>query len=166
MVYPLNKAIPRLRRDLGMTRAVADVALILEPIIQWIHRATNWLRISGGELILMSPAAGESATERERLVRDPRAHVIVPQTDEVKQVLEQAIRMDRVLVYLRMASFEQLREDTRLSEALALVRALDEAVQSVCASVNVKYFSPKDMKPRESQTPSGSLTAVSRAAVS
>lgn len=166
MVYPLNKAIPRLRRDLGVTRTVAEVASILEPIMQWGKRATEWLRVSGGELILMSPAAGESSAERERLVKDSRAHVIVPQTDEVKQVLEQAIRMDRVLVYLRMASIEQLREDTRLLEAFALVRSLDEAVQSVCASVGVPYFSPKDMKPRKSDEPSGALTVVSRTAVS
>ncbi len=151
MVYPLNKAIPRLRRDLGVTRTVAEVGAILEPIFQWAKRATDWLRVSGGELILMAPTSGESSGERERLVGNPRAYVIVPQTEEVRQVLEQAIRMDRVLVYLRMATMEQLREETRLQEAFELVRTLDLAVQSVCASVGVKYFSPKGMQPRTTE---------------
>jgi hypothetical protein len=158
MVYPLNKAIPRLRRDLGVTRTVAEVGAILDPIFVWAKRATDWLRISGGEMILMAPTTGESSGERERLVGNPRAHVIVPQTEEVRQVLVQAIRIDRVLVYLRMASMEQLREETRLQEAFELVRTLDVAVQSVCATVGVKYFSPKDMQPRSARGSSASLS--------
>jgi hypothetical protein len=149
MVYPLNKAIPWLRRDLGVRRTVAEVTAILDPIIQWAKDASEWLRRSGGEMILMTPTAGEMAGERERMVTNPRAHVIVPQTEEVRHVLEQAIRMDRVLVCLRMSSLEQLREEPRLAEAFALVRALDRAVQGVCDSVGVKYFSPKDMRQRE-----------------
>jgi len=165
MVYPLNKAIPRLRRDLGVTRTVAEVGTILEPIFQWAKRATDWLRVSGGELILMAPTTGESSGERERLVGNPRAHVIVPQTEEVRQVLEQAIRMDRVLVYLRMATMEQLREETRLQEAFELVRTLDLAVQSVCAAVGVKYFSPKGMHPRTTEGASASLPVGGHATV-
>lgn len=148
MVYPLNKAIPWLRRDLGVRRTVAEVTEILDPIIQWAKNASEWLRRSGGEMILMTPAAGEMAGEREHLVKNPRAHVIVPQTLEVRQVLEQAIRMDRVLVCLRTASLDELSEEPRLTEAFELVRALDRAVESVCASVGAKYFSPKDMRQR------------------
>jgi len=151
MVYPLNKAIPWLRRDLQVRRTVAEVMAILKPIMDWTVEASEWLRRSGGEMILMTPTAGEMAGERERMVTNPRAHVIVPQTPEVRRVLEQAIRMDRVLVCLRMSSLEQLREEPRLAEAFELVRSLDRAVQSVCVSVGVKYFSPKDVHRRRSR---------------
>jgi len=159
MVYPLNTAIPFLRRDLGVKRAVSEVLAILSPVTDWVKRVTDWLRVSGGELILMAPTAGESPGERERLVNNPRAHVIVPQTDEVRQVLEQAIRMDRVLVYLRMADMDQLREEPRLSEAFALVRELDEVVEKVCASVGVQYFSPKDMRRPTAEVPGDGLSS-------
>lgn len=151
MVYPLNKAIPRLRRDLGVTRTVAEVLALLEPIQTWTKQAAEWLRASGGELVLLTPALGESLDERKRMVADPRAHVVVPQTAEVREVVEQIIRMDRVLVVLRTISMEQLRSDSRLSEALRLVRELDRVVRGVCVTVDVDYYEPREL--REPQKP-------------
>jgi hypothetical protein len=153
MVYPLNKAIPRLRRDLGVTRTIADVAAILDPVLSWVKEAADWLRQSGGDLILMTPALGESTDERKRMAKNPRAHVIVPQTEEVRQVLEQIMRMDRVLVMLRMISMEQLRDEPRLGQAFELVRGLDEAVRRVCDAVRVEYFEPRELRGREPLAP-------------
>jgi len=85
------------------------------------------------------------------MVADPRSHVVVPQTDEVRAVVEQIIRIDRVLVVLRTISMEQLRSDSRLSEALRLVRELDRVVRGVCVTVDVDYYEPREL--REPQKP-------------
>lgn len=143
MVYPLNKAVAKLRRLVGMPLTVSEVLRALEPLKVWQEQATAWLRASGGDFILTADILGNSAAERSEMVRHRDAHVIVPNTDETKQVVETLIRMDKVLVMLRLVSLETIENDGRLKDALDLVERLDWAVGQLCQSTRMEYQSPK-----------------------
>lgn len=143
MVYPLNKAVAKLRRLVGMPLTVSEVLRALEPLKAWQEQATAWLRASGGDFILTADILGNSAAERSELVRHRDAHVIVPNADEAKHVVETLIRMDKVLVMLRLVSLETIESDGRLKDALALVEGLDWAVGQLCQSTRMDYQSPK-----------------------
>lgn len=143
MVYPLNKAVAKLRRLVGMPLTVSEVLRALEPLKAWQEQATAWLRASGGDFILTADILGNSAAERSELVRHRDAHVIVPNADEAKHVVETLIRMDKVLVMLRLVSLETIENDGRLKDALELVERLDWAVGQLCQSTRMDYQSPK-----------------------
>lgn len=145
MVYPLNKALAKLRRSVGMSMAVAEVIAAIAPIKSWVDAVSEWLKLTGGELILAETAFGDAPQDRLALAKRANAHVIVPQTEEAKAVVEQIIRMDRVLVVLRSVNLQDLQNDTRLTRATDLVRQLNEAVGRVCASANVNYVEPREL---------------------
>jgi hypothetical protein len=145
MVYPLNKALAKLRRLVGMPLSVAAVMRAIQPIRDWQERATVWLKESGGDFILTAGVLGNSAAERRQLVQHRDAHVIVPQTDEARQVIETLIRMDQVLLMLRLISLDTIEKDGRLRRALELARGLNGAVAAVCESAKVEYQEPKGL---------------------
>ncbi len=145
MVYPLNKALAKLRRSVGMSMSVADAITAIEPIQTWVNAVSEWLKLTGGELILTPMAFADSPEDRQAMARRPNAHVIVPKTDEVRTVVEQIIRMDHVLVVLRTVNLHDLQNDTRLTRAMELVRELNVAVGWVCESANVKYLEPREL---------------------
>ncbi|HJT21842.1 MAG TPA: hypothetical protein VJ746_15300 [Nitrospira sp.] len=148
MVYPLNKALAKLRRSVGMSMSVSDVIAAIDPIQAWIKAVSEWLKLTGGELILAPAVFAESPQDRQAMARRSNAHVIVPQTEEVKAVVEQIIRMDRVLVVLRTVNLQDLQNDTRLTRAMELVGELNRAVGRVCESANVKYTEPRELLKR------------------
>jgi len=145
MVYPLNKAIAKLRRSVGMSAPVSEVIAAIEPIQAWLKAVSEWLKLTGGELILAPTVFADSPQDRQAMAKRPNAHVIVPKTEEVRAVVEQIIRMDRVLVVLRTVNLQDLQNDTRLTRAMELVRELNVAVGRVCESANVKYVEPRDL---------------------
>ena len=145
MVYPLNKAIAKLRRSVGMSAPVSEVIAAIEPIQVWLKAVSEWLKLTGGELILAPTVFADSPQDRQAMAKRPNAHVIVPKTEEVRAVVEQIIRMDRVLVVLRTVNLQDLQNDTRLTRAMELVRELNVAVGRVCESANVKYVEPRDL---------------------
>ena len=145
MVYPLNKAIAKLRRSVGMSMSVSEVIVAIEPIQAWVNAVSEWLKLTGGELILTPTTFADSPQDRQAMARRPNAHVIVPQTEEVKAVVEHIVRMDRVLVVLRMVDLKDLQNDTRLTRAMKLVGELNRAVGRVCESANVKYVEPREL---------------------
>ena len=145
MVYPLNKAIAKLRRSVGMSAPVSEVIAAIEPIQAWLKAVSEWLKLTGGELILAPTVFADSPQDRQAMAKRPNAHVIVPKTEEVRAVVEQIIRMDRVLVVLRTVNLQDLQNDTRLTRAMELVRELNLAVGRVCESANVKYVEPRDL---------------------
>ena len=150
MVYPLNKAIAQLRRSVGLRAPVADrtpavLIAAIEPIQAWLKAVSEWLKLTGGELILAPTVFADSPQDRQAMAKRPNAHVIVPKTEEVRAVVEQIIRMDRVLVVLRTVNLQDLQNDTRLTRAMELVRELKVAVGRVCESANVKYVEPRDL---------------------
>ena len=145
MVYPLNKAIAKLRRSVGMSMSVSEVIAALDPIQAWIKAVSEWLKLTGGDLILTPSVFAESPQDRQAMAKRSNAHVIVPQTEEVKEVVEQIIRIDRVLVVLRTVNLHDLQNDTRLTRATELVRQLNEAVGRVCESANVNYVEPREL---------------------
>lgn len=145
MIYPLNKALAKLRRLVGMPLTVAAVMKAIQPIRDWQERATVWLKESGGDFILTAEVLGNSAAERRQLVQHRDAHVIVPQTDEARHVIETLIRMDQVLLMLRLISLDTIEKDGRLRHALELARGLNDAVAAVCASAKVDYQEPKGL---------------------
>lgn len=144
MVYPLNKALSKLRRSVGMSLSVSEAITAIEPIQAWVNAVSEWLKLTGGDLILAEAAFGDSPQDRQAIAKRSNAHVIVPQTEEAKAVVEHIIRMDRVLVVLRTVNLQDLQNDTRLTHATDLVRQLNEAVGRVCASANVNYVEPKE----------------------
>lgn len=145
MVYPLNKAIAKLRRSVGMSMSVSEVIAAIEPIQAWVKAVSEWLKLTGGDLILTPTVFAESPQDRQAMAKRSNAHVIVPQTEEVKEVVDHIIRMDRVLVVLRTVNLHDLQNDTRLTRATDLVRQLNEAVGRVCESANVKYVEPREL---------------------
>ena len=145
MVYPLNKALAKLRRSVGMSMSVSDVIAAIDPIQAWIKAVSEWLKLTGGELILAPAVFAESPQDRQAMAKRSNAHVIVPQTEEVKAVVEQIIRMDRVLVVLRTVNLHDLQNDTRLTRAMELVGELNRAVGRVCESANVTYTEPREL---------------------
>ncbi len=145
MVYPLNKALTKLRRLVGMPLTVAAVMKAIDPIRDWQQQATGWLKVSGGDFIVTAEVLGNSAAERRQLVQHRDAHVIVPQTDEARQVIETLIRMDQVLLMLRLISLDTIEKDGRLRQALELARGLNDAVAAVCQSAKVEYQEPKGL---------------------
>ena len=145
MVYPLNKALAKLRRSVGMSMSVSDVIAAIDPIQAWVNAVSEWLKLTGGELILAPTVFGDSPQDRQAMAKRSNAHVIVPQTEEVKAVVEHIVRMDRVLVVLRTVNLHDLQNDTRLTRAMELVRELNRAVGRVCESANVKYVEPREL---------------------
>lgn len=145
MVYPLNKALTKLRRLVGMPLPVSAVMKGIEPIQVWLSEVRAWLVQSGGEFIMTSRVLGNEPAERLRLANHPDAHVIVPQTEEARVVVESLIRMDQVLLMLRMVSLETIERDGRLRRALELVTGLNTAVAQVCAFAEVDYREPKGL---------------------
>ena len=145
MVYPLNKAIAKLRRSVGMSMSVSEVIAAIEPIQAWVKAVSEWLKLTGGDLILTPAVFAESPQDRQAMAKRSNAHVIVPQTEEVKEVVDHIIRMDRVLVVLRTVNLHDLQNDTRLTRATDLVRQLNDAVGRVCESANVKYVEPREL---------------------
>lgn len=163
MVYPLNKAIAKLRRSVGMPMSVSEVIAAIEPIQAWVEAVSEWLKLTGGELILTPMAFSESPEDRQAMAKRPNAHVIVPKTEEVRVVVEQIIRMDRVLVVLRTVNLQDLKNDTRLDRAMELVGELNVAVGRVCESAKVKYLEPRELmgkKPRPDQCPQDGATSA------
>lgn len=146
MIYPLNKALSKLRRLVGMPLTVEAVMAAIEPIRAWQAHVTFWLRESGGDLILMPTVLRNSGPERKQLAQHRDAHVIVPQTDEAREAIESIVRMDQVLVTLRMVSLETLQHDGRLTRASGLVHELNEAVAKVCQSAQVEYHAPNKLQ--------------------
>jgi len=149
MVYPLNKAIAKLRRSVGMPMTVSDVIAAIEPIQTWVQAVSAWLKLTGGDLILTPMAFADSPEDRQAMAKRPSAHVIVPKTEEVRVVVEQIIRMDRVLVVLRTVNLHDLQNDTRLTRAMELVRELNVAVGRVCESARVKYLEPRELMAKQ-----------------
>jgi hypothetical protein len=145
LVYPLNKAIAKLRRSVGMSMSVSDVIAAIEPIQTWVTAVSEWLKLTGGDLILTPAVFADSPEDRQAMAKRPTAHVIVPKTEEVRAVVEQIIRMDRVLVVLRTVNLHDLQNDTRLTRAMELVRELNVAVGRVCESARVKYLEPREL---------------------
>ena len=145
MVYPLNKALSKLRRSVGMSLSVSEAITAMKPIQAWVKAVSEWLKLTGGDLILAEAAFGDSPQDRQAIAKRSNAHVIVPQTEEAKAVVEQIIRMDRVLVVLRSVNLQELQDDTRLTRATELVRQLNEAVGQVCESANVNYVEPREL---------------------
>ena len=145
MVYPLNKALAKLRRSVGMSMSVAEVIAAIAPIQAWVNAVSEWLKLTGGDLILAPQVFADSPQDRQAMAKRSNAHVIVPQTEEVKAVVDQIVRMDRVLVVLRTVNLQELQNDTRLTRATDLVRTLNDAVGRVCESANVKYVEPREL---------------------
>lgn len=145
MVYPLNKAIAKLRRSVGMSMSVSEVIAAIEPIQAWVKAVSEWLKLTGGDLILTPTVFAESPQDRQAMAKRSNAHVIVPQTEEVKEVVDHIIRMDRVLVVLRTVNLHDLQNDTRLTRATDLVRQLNDAIGRVCESANVNYVEPREL---------------------
>jgi len=145
MVYPLNKALAKLRRSVGMSMSVTEVIAAIEPIQTWVKAVSEWLKLTGGDLILAPTVFAESPQDRQAIAKRSNAHVIVPQTEEVKEVVEQIIRMDSVLLVLRTVNLQDLQNDTRLTRATDLVRQLNDAVRRVCESAKVNYSEPREL---------------------
>lgn len=145
MIYPLNKALSKLRRLVGMPLTVEAVMAAIEPIRMWQADVTRWLKESGGDLILMPTVLRNSGPERKQLAQHRDAHVIVPQTDEARDIIETLVRMDQVLVTLRLVSLETLQHDGRLKEASRFVHTLNETVAKVCQSAQVEYHPPNKL---------------------
>src|SRR5262249_1320627 len=157
MVYPLNKAIAKLRRSVGMPMSVSEVIAAIEPIQAWGKAVSEWLKLTGGDLILAPTIFADSPQDRHAMAKRPNAHVIVPKTEEVRAVVEQIIRMDRVLVVLRTVNLQDLQNDTRLTRAMELVRELNVAVGGGCEAGKGKYVGPRGLiknHPRETRAPS------------
>src|SRR5262249_22302232 len=55
MVYPLNKAIAKLRRSVGMSAPVSEVIAAIEPIQAWLKAASEGLKLTGGGVVLDPP---------------------------------------------------------------------------------------------------------------
>lgn len=145
MVYPLNKALSKLRRLVGMPIPVATVMKGIEPLQMWLNEVRAWLVESGGEYILTSNVLGNTSVERLRSVNHPDAHVIVPQTDEARSVLEALIRMDQVLMMLRMVDLQTIERDGRLKRAYDLLVGLNTRVAQLCACAQIDYREPKGL---------------------
>ncbi len=160
MVYPLNKALTKLRRLIGMPLSIAAVMKAIEPIQLWLTDVRAWLVQSGGEFIMTSTVLGNEPAQRMRLAQHPDAHVIIPQTDETRLVVEALIRMDQVLLMLRMVSLESIQQDGRLKQALELVQGLNAAVGQVCQSAQIDYQEPKGLRRPEEESKGSPASGV------
>ena len=143
MMYPLNRALSKLRRLVGMPLSIEHVRSAIQPITEWTQAAEQWLRKSGGDFIFASEILRNSAQERVMLAQERDAHVIVPSTDEARVAIETLIRMDHILSMLRMVSLDSLQNDGRLDGAHSLIQTLNAAVGHVCESAQIEYRQPR-----------------------
>lgn len=145
MVYPLNSAVAKLRSMAGMQRTIDEVITAIQPIHDWLNHVSEWLKQTGGDLILAPQPLMDSAQDRQALARRNNAHVIVPKTEEVRKVFEQIVRIDRILIVLRALDLQDLQNHHRLERAAELVRDFNGVVERICVTARVDYRAPREL---------------------
>ena len=146
MLYPLNRAVSRLRSNAGMAMPVAAVMVHLEALRAWVDAVTDYFKASGAELVLQSDfLVRQTLEERQRRATARGGFVIVPQTEEVKLIVLQIMRLDEVLLNQRLATANLLAASKGFAEVERLVRQLHELTEAVCVPTRIKYQAPRQM---------------------
>lgn len=146
MLYPLNRAVSRLRSNAGMAMPVATVMVHLEALRGWVEDVTDYFKASGAELVLQSDfLVRQTFEERKRRASNRGGFVIVPQTEEVKLIVLQIMRLDEVLLNQRLASTNLLNSSKGFDEVERLVRKLHELTTAVCLPTRIKYQAPRQL---------------------
>jgi hypothetical protein len=160
MLYPLNRAVSRLRSNAGMAMPVATVMVHLERLRTWVEAVTEYFKASGAELVLQSDfLVRQTLEERKRRASSRGGFVIVPQTEEVKLIVLQIMRLDEVLLNQRLASPNLLASSQGFDEVERLVRELHELTAAVCAPTRIKYEAPRQLA---AKAENGSAVAAPR----
>lgn len=144
MLFPLDKAVNRLRLSAGHSLSVSEVQGQLDRIHEWVSRGQELLKAMGVSEQDFGPAPALNYQYRLTLAGQRNARVITPRSEETKKVTRVAEKLDGVILHTRMSCDDLAQAEHLFTKIHELIRRLHELIAEFCALVELPYRTPRE----------------------
>jgi hypothetical protein len=144
MLFPLDKAVNRLRLSAGHSLSVGEVQAQLDRIYDWVNRGQELLKAMGVSEQDFPPASVLNYQYRLTLAGQRNARVITPRSEETKKVSRVAEKLDGVILHTRMSCDDLSQAEHLFTKIHELIRRLHELIADFCAQVELPYRTPHE----------------------
>ncbi len=144
MLFPLDKAVNRLRLSAGHSLSVGEVQTQLDRIHEWVHLGYKLLKAMGISEQDFAPAPVLNYQYRLTLAGQRNARVITPRSEETKKVSRVAEKLDGVILHTRMSCDDLSQAEHVFTQIHELIRRLHVLIADFCAQVELPYRTPRE----------------------
>lgn len=144
MLFPLDKAVNRLRLSAGHSLSVGEVQAQLDRIHEWVHLGYELLKAMGVSEQDFAPAPVLNYQYRLTLAGQRNARVITPRSEETKKVSRVAEKLDGVILHTRMSCDDLSQAEHLFTKIHELIRCLHELIADFCGQVELPYRTPRE----------------------
>ena len=144
MLFPLDKAVNRLRLGAGHSMSVGEVQGQLDRVHQWVNTGHELLKALGVSEQDFGPAPVMNYQYRLTLAGQRNARVITPRSEETKKVSRVAEKLDGVILHTRMSYDDLSQAEHVFTKIHELIRCLHVLIADFCAQVELPYRTPRE----------------------
>ncbi len=160
MLYPLNRALARLRVSAGMRIPVSTVMHYLTRLSDWQESIVGLLQRFGVSLDVDGSLFLSDRMQHEAGL--PNCFVIVAQTEEIRKLGQVIIALDKLLVRVRMTSPDLTQNESFFKDVETLVMNLHNLCEEMCKETGVRYLEPRAVRRTDGSKPMVHAPSVSR----
>lgn len=146
LVFGLDRAVSRIRHRAGTYINVQDAVAHLRKVEEFISEFNDFVN-SFGDSRMFWGFFYETLEMKKMLARMRNTHILLPRTNEAKEVVLLVKRLDPALLQFRNTCTDFAKSEELFRKLIETIKKFDLLVQELSSLVNIPYDRPRDIGP-------------------
>jgi len=146
LVFGLDRAVSRIRHRAGTYINVQDAVARLKKVEEFISEFNEFVN-SFGDGRMFWGFFYETLEMKRMLARMRNTHILLPRTNEAKEIVLLVKRLDPALLQFRNTCTDFAKSEEFFRKLIDTIKKFDLLVQELSSLVNIPYDRPRDIGP-------------------
>ena len=146
LVFGLDRAVSRIRHRAGTYINVQDAVARLKKVEEFISEFNEFVN-SFGDGRMFWGFFYETLEMKRMLARMRNTHILLPRTNEAKEVVLLVKRLDPALLQFRNTCTDFAKAEELFRKLIETIKKFDLLIQELSSLVNIPYDRPRDIGP-------------------
>jgi len=146
LVFGLDRAVSRIRHRAGTYINIQDAVAHLRKVEEFIGEFNDFVN-SFGDGRTFWGFFYENLEMKKMLARMRNTHILLPRTNEAKEVVLLVKRLDPALLQFRNTCTDFAKAEELFRKLIETIKKFDLLVQELSSLVNIPYDRPRDIGP-------------------